>query len=91
MKFTLKYSNLQLKIYKTGFCWFHTWQMLELHLETLMLHGAVPVYTPGKPGLVKYVQLMLVEVPHDFWTVKATENFNYFLALILWKYNYKQS
>jgi hypothetical protein len=65
--------------------------MLELHLETMILHGAVPVYTPGKPGLVKYVQLMLVEEPHDCWTVKATGNFNYFLALILLKYNHKQS
>jgi len=39
--------------------------MLALHLETTILHCAVPVYTPGKPGLVKYVQLRLVVEPHD--------------------------
>jgi hypothetical protein len=82
------FYNLQILIYKTGFLWFPTWQILELHLVTMMLHCPLPLYTPGKPGLVKYVQLRLVEVPHDFWTVKASRNCNIFHALILWKYNH---
>jgi hypothetical protein len=58
--------------------------MLELHLETMMLHCPLPVYTPGKPGLVKYVQLRLVEEPHVFWTVKASRNYgDWFDAILL--------
>jgi hypothetical protein len=43
---------------------FLTWQMLELHLETVMLQRVLLAYTLGNSGLVKYVQLRLVDEPH---------------------------